>query len=80
MVAADVFEFLAQQRGDRTVIRISDRESGFTERTSERGRWLFPVRSEDLRIALAAEREQHVTRPEPKMATATGCADAEPIF
>jgi hypothetical protein len=25
---ADVFEFLADQRGDRTVVRLSDRESG----------------------------------------------------
>ena len=28
VVAADVFDFLAHQRGDRTVIRITDRESG----------------------------------------------------
>jgi hypothetical protein len=31
--AADVFEFLAQQRGDRAVIRVSDRESGLSART-----------------------------------------------
>src|SRR5712691_4563544 len=33
---ADVFEFVAQQRGDRTVIRMSDRESGLSARTIAR--------------------------------------------
>lgn len=33
---SDVFEFLAHQRGDRTVIRISDRESGLSARTIAR--------------------------------------------
>jgi integrase/recombinase XerD len=28
---ADVFEFLADQRGDRTVVRLSDRESGLSD-------------------------------------------------
>jgi site-specific recombinase XerD len=32
----DVFEFLAHQRGDRTVVRISDRESGLSARTIAR--------------------------------------------
>jgi integrase/recombinase XerD len=36
VVAADVFDFLAQQRGDRTVIRISDGESGLSARTIAR--------------------------------------------
>lgn len=36
VVAADVFEFLAHQRGDRTVIRISDGESGLSARTIAR--------------------------------------------
>jgi integrase/recombinase XerD len=36
VVAADVFEFLAQQRGDRTVVRISDGESGLSARTIAR--------------------------------------------
>ncbi len=36
VVAADVFEFLADQRGDRTVIRMSDRESGLSARTITR--------------------------------------------
>jgi integrase/recombinase XerD len=36
VVAADVFEFLAQQRGDRSVVRISDGESGLSARTIAR--------------------------------------------
>jgi integrase/recombinase XerD len=36
VVAADVFEFLAHQRGDRTVVRISDGESGLSARTIAR--------------------------------------------
>ena len=36
VVAADVFEFLAHQRGDRTVIRIGGRESGLSARTIAR--------------------------------------------
>jgi integrase/recombinase XerD len=36
VVAADIFEFLAHQRGDRTVIRMSDRESGVSARTIAR--------------------------------------------
>jgi integrase/recombinase XerD len=36
VVAADVFEFLAHQRGDRLVIRISDRGSGLAARTIAR--------------------------------------------
>ena len=28
VTAADVFEFLAHQRGDRTVVRLADREAG----------------------------------------------------
>ena len=31
-----VFEFLAQQRGDRTVVRLADRESGLSARTIAR--------------------------------------------
>ncbi len=33
VTAADVFEFLAHQRGDRTVVRLADRESGLSART-----------------------------------------------
>ena len=36
VVATDVFEFLAHQRGDRRVIRLSDRESGLAARTIAR--------------------------------------------
>jgi site-specific recombinase XerD len=36
VVAVDVFEFVAHQRGDRTVIRISDGESGLSARTIAR--------------------------------------------
>ena len=36
MAAADVFEFLAHQRGDRTVVRLADRESGVSARTLAR--------------------------------------------
>jgi integrase/recombinase XerD len=36
VVPADVFEFLAEQRGDRTVVRLSDGESGLSARTIAR--------------------------------------------
>jgi integrase/recombinase XerD len=36
VTAADVFEFLAAQRGDRRVVRIADRESGLSARTIAR--------------------------------------------
>ena len=36
VVAADVFEFVAEQRGDRTVVRITDGESGLSARTIAR--------------------------------------------
>src|SRR5213078_539823 len=36
VTAADVFEFLADQRGDRTVIRLADRGSGLSARTIAR--------------------------------------------
>ncbi len=36
VTAADVFTFLAHQRGDRTVVRISDGESGLSARTIAR--------------------------------------------
>jgi hypothetical protein len=28
VIAVDVFDFLADQRGDRSVVRLADRESG----------------------------------------------------
>ena len=36
VAAVDVFDFLADQRGDRTVVRLSDRESGLSPRTIAR--------------------------------------------
>jgi len=36
VTAADVFEFLADQRGDRAVVRLVDRESGLSARTIAR--------------------------------------------
>jgi integrase/recombinase XerD len=36
VVAADIFDFVANQRGDRTVVRISDGESGLSARTIAR--------------------------------------------
>ena len=36
VTAADVFEFLAHQRGDRTVVRLADREPGLSARTIAR--------------------------------------------
>lgn len=36
VVAADMFAFVADQRGDRTVVRISDGESGLSARTIAR--------------------------------------------
>jgi len=39
--STDVFDFLAQQRGDRTVVRMEDRESGLSSRTI--ARWLSSV-------------------------------------
>ena len=37
VTAADVFDFLADQRGDRTVVRLADRESGLSARTIAAG-------------------------------------------
>jgi integrase/recombinase XerD len=36
VVGADIFDFIAAQRGDRTVVRIADRESGLSARTIAR--------------------------------------------
>ena len=36
VVASDVFDFLARQRGDRRVVRLSDGESGLAARTIAR--------------------------------------------
>ena len=36
VTAADVFDFLADQRGDRTVVRLAGGESGLSARTTAR--------------------------------------------
>jgi site-specific recombinase XerD len=36
VTSADVFDFIAAQRGDRTVVRLADRESGLSPRTIAR--------------------------------------------
>jgi integrase/recombinase XerD len=36
ITAADVFDFLGHQRGDRSVVRLADRESGLSARTIAR--------------------------------------------
>src|SRR5438093_4351979 len=36
VTTVDVFDFLANQRGDRSVVRLADRESGLAARTSAR--------------------------------------------
>jgi hypothetical protein len=33
VTATDLFDFLAEQRGDRSVVRLADRESGLSART-----------------------------------------------
>jgi hypothetical protein len=33
VAAANVFDFLAHHRGDRTLVRLADRESGLSART-----------------------------------------------
>jgi hypothetical protein len=38
VTAVDVFDFLAHQRGDRSVVRLADRESGLSARTIARVR------------------------------------------
>jgi integrase len=70
VVAADVFEFLADQRGDRSVVRIADRESGVSARTIARrlssisglyayliGRGDTPVRTNPVPRGLATRRK-----------------------
>jgi hypothetical protein len=66
VVAADVFEFLAHQRGDRSVIRIGDRESGLSARTIAR-RLFFDLRV--LRVSGCQRR--HAGRVEPGAACAS---------
>jgi site-specific recombinase XerD len=56
VTAADVFEFLAHQRGDRTVVRLADRESGLAASTIARrlssvsGLYAYLVARGDTRV------------------------------
>ncbi len=50
VVAADIFDFVANQRGDRTVVRISDGESGLSART------IAPAALVDLRVLRVPDR------------------------
>src|SRR5205809_1781774 len=70
VTAVDVFEFLAHQRGDRSVVRLADRESGLSARTMARrlssvaglcayliGRGGTPVRASRVRRGLWTRRQ-----------------------
>ena len=58
VVATDVFEFLAHQRGDRTVVRFVDGESGLSARTIARrlssvsGFYAYVVARGDTRLSV----------------------------
>lgn len=60
VLAADVFEFLAQQRGDRRVVRLSDRESGLSPRTIARGD--TPVTANPVPQGLSTRRQSRTSR------------------
>lgn len=57
VATSDVFDFIADQRGDRTVVRIADRESGLSARTIARrlssisGFYAFLVARGDTSVA-----------------------------
>src|SRR5215469_7076302 len=55
VTAADVFEFLADQRGDRTVVRLADRESGLSAYLVARGD--TPVRVNPVPRGLLTRRQ-----------------------
>ena len=76
VTAADVFEFLADQRGDRTVVRLADRESGLSARTIARrlssvsGLYAYlvargdtPVRANPVPRGLMTRRQGGTMRP-----------------
>ena len=64
VVAADVFDFIADQRGDRTVVRIGDGESGLSARTIARR--LSSV-SGSLRVSGCAWRHSSLFEPGPRV-------------
>jgi len=76
VTAADVFEFLAHQRGDRSVVRLADRESGLSARTIARrlssvsGLYAYltargdtPVRASPVPRGLSTRRQGGPKRP-----------------
>ncbi len=72
VTAADVFEFLADQRRDRTVVRLSDRESGLSARTIARR--LLSVSG--LHAYLVARVRDHVKVMEPyRLSPRRWCAE-----
>ena len=76
VTAVDVFEFLAHQRGDRSVVRLADRESGLSARTIARrlssvsGLYAYltargdtPVRASPVPRGLSTRRQGGPKRP-----------------
>ena len=76
VTAVDVFEFLADQRGDRSVVRLADRESGLSARTIARrlssvsGLYAYltargdtPVRASPVPRGLSTRRQGGPKRP-----------------
>jgi hypothetical protein len=59
VVAADIFDFLAHQRGDRRVVRLIDGESGLAARTI---RWPSAARQTPALDVLVDERDGLVDR------------------
>ena len=85
----DVFEFLAYQRGDRTVVRMSDRESGLAARTIARrlssisgfyayllARGDTPVRASPVPRGLSTRRSGGRTRTVPLVRVHPGSSGA----
>ena len=87
MTAADVFEFLAQQRGDRTVVRRADRESGLADSqalATRTTRWLLATQARlgmtgEARALLAALDDERASSGEIRNARAVIClAEGDP--
>ena len=80
VTAADVFDFLADQRGDRTVIRLADRESGLSARTIARrlssvsGLYAYLVARGDTSVQANPVPRGLMTRPPPVHPAPPGCA------
>jgi LuxR family maltose regulon positive regulatory protein len=87
VTAADVFEFLAQQRGDRTVVRRADRESGLADSqalATRTTRWLLATQARlgmtgEARALLAALDDERASSGEIRNARAVIClAEGDP--